>query len=171
MRYETRFFHFSFTIILIVVTLSANLTGLHISGMSTQYSLKNNSAEAAIQPVTSSRIGTRTQQEVIFSVTEGKASFYADQFHGRKTANGETFNMEKLTAAHPSLPFGTRVRVTNLRNGKDVIVRINDRGPFIKGRIIDLSIGAAKEIGLIKSGTTQVKLETLRSDQPVYIPS
>ena len=69
--------------------------------------------------------------------------------------------MDKLTAAHPSLPFGTWVKVTNLRNGKDVVVRINDRGPFIKGRIIDLSISAAKEIGIIKSGTVQVKLEAL----------
>lgn len=74
-----------------------------------------------------------------------------------------------LTAAHPSLPFGTRVRVTNLRNGKDVIVRINDRGPFIKGRIIDLSISAAKEIGLLKSGTARVKLEALSSSRSTSI--
>ncbi len=69
--------------------------------------------------------------------------------------------MNELTAAHPSLPFGTRVRVTNLRNGKDVIVRINDRGPFIKGRIIDLSAEAAKEIGLFRSGTAQVRVEAI----------
>jgi len=97
------------------------------------------------------------------SVTEGKASFYAGQFHGRKTANGETFNMAQLTAAHPSLPFGTWVRVTNLRNGKDVVVRINDRGPFVKGRVIDLSAGAAKEIGILKTGVVQVKLEALKT--------
>ncbi len=77
--------------------------------------------------------------------------------------------MDKLTAAHPSLPFGTRVRVTNLRNGKDVIVRINDRGPFVKGRIIDLSTSAAKEIGILKSGIGRVKLEALSSGHSTLI--
>jgi len=104
------------------------------------------------------------------SVTEGKASFYAGQFHGRKTANGETFNMAQLTAAHPSLPFGTWVRVTNLRNGKDVVVRINDRGPFVKGRVIDLSAGAAKEIGILKTGVVQVKLEALKVQPSAVTP-
>ena len=103
------------------------------------------------------------------SVTEGKASFYAGQFHGRKTANGETFNMAQLTAAHPSLPFGTWVRVTNLSNGKDVVVRINDRGPFVKGRIIDLSVSAAKKIGIIETGIVQVKLEALKAFPPSLI--
>lgn len=92
-------------------------------------------------------------------VIEGKASYYADRFHGRLTANGERFNMHEMTAAHKSLPFGSMVRVTNLTNGKKVVVRINDRGPYIKGRIIDLSKGAAKEIGLIKKGVSKVKLE------------
>jgi rare lipoprotein A len=135
--------------------------------MGAKYNPLYNSAEAALRPVVHSKKNTHTKTPI--AVTEGKASFYADQFHGRKTASGETFNMDKLTAAHPSLPFGTRVRVTNLRNGKDVIVRINDRGPFVKGRIIDLSISAAKVIGLIKSGTTQVKLEAIRSDRPAFI--
>ena len=94
-------------------------------------------------------------------VSEGKASYYASQFQGRKTANGETFNMNELTAAHRSLPFGTWVRVTNLRNGRNVIVRINDRGPFIKGRVIDLSKGAAKKIGLEKSGIAHVRIEAI----------
>ena len=71
--------------------------------------------------------------------------------------------MNKLTAAHPSLPFGTWVRVTNLSNGKDIVVRINDRGPFVKGRIIDLSIHAATELGIVESGTAKVKLEALGS--------
>ncbi len=99
----------------------------------------------------------------LFLISEGTASYYSTQFHGRKTANGETFNMHQLTAAHPSLPFGTCVKVTNMSNGKDVIVRINDRGPFVKGRIIDLSAGAAKKLGIIKSGTVPVKLEALES--------
>jgi rare lipoprotein A len=99
-----------------------------------------------------------------FFVTRGTASFYADQFQGRRTANGETFNMHELTAAHRFLPFGTWVKVTNLKNGKDVIVRINDRGPYVKGRIIDLSIGAAKELGIVQSGIVQVKLEAYQPE-------
>lgn len=92
---------------------------------------------------------------------EGVASYYAHEFHGRLTSNGETFDMNSLTAAHRTFPFGTRIRVTNLANGRTVIVRVNDRGPFKEGRIIDLSLGAAKEIDLIPTGTTKVKLEVL----------
>ena len=87
------------------------------------------------------------------------ASYYADKYHGRKTSNGEVFNMYDLTAAHKSLPFNTKVKVTNLSNGKSVVVRINDRGPFVKGREIDLSKAAAVKIGMIKSGTAKVSLE------------
>lgn len=87
------------------------------------------------------------------------ASYYADKYHGRKTSNGETFNMYDMTAAHKTLPFNTKVKVTNLSNGKSVVVRINDRGPFVKGREIDLSKGAAVKIGMIKSGTAKVSLE------------
>ncbi len=87
------------------------------------------------------------------------ASYYADKYHGRKTSNGEIFNMYDLTAAHKTLPFNTKVKVTNLSNGKSVIVRINDRGPFVKGREIDLSKAAAVKIGMIKSGTAKVSLE------------
>ena len=94
-------------------------------------------------------------------VQEGVASYYADQFHGRRTANGETFDMHAMTAAHRSLPFGTRVRVTNLDNGRSVVVRINDRGPFVEGRIIDLSYGAAGAVGMIGPGTARVRLEVL----------
>jgi rare lipoprotein A len=170
MTHEKQFFPLSFVVILITVLLSATHADTSISGMNTTYNPLYSSAEAALRPALLSKKGPRTHNKrTLFSVTEGKASFYSDQFHGHKTANGETFNMDKLTAAHPSLPFGTRVRVTNLRNGKDVIVRINDRGPFVKGRIIDLSAGAAKEIGIIKSGTVQVKLEALGSGKSVYI--
>lgn len=91
----------------------------------------------------------------------GLASFYAAKFHGRRTASGEIFNTHALTAAHLTLPFGTKVKVTNLRNGKSVIVRINDRGPHVRGRIIDLSVAAAKKIGLNRAGTVRVKLEIL----------
>jgi len=91
----------------------------------------------------------------------GVASYYGRRFHGRLTANGERFNMNAMTAAHKTLPFGSRVRVTNPRNGRSVIVRINDRGPFIAGREIDLSRGAAERIGMIRSGHAPVELELL----------
>jgi rare lipoprotein A len=91
----------------------------------------------------------------------GLASYYGKDFHGRKTASGETFNMYDMTAAHKRLPFGTKVRVTNLKNGQSVVVRINDRGPFVHGRIIDLSYAAAKEIGLVEMGVTKVRVEVL----------
>jgi rare lipoprotein A len=92
-------------------------------------------------------------------VAVGKASFYANGFRGNKTANGEQFDKKDFTAAHRSLPFGTIVRVTNLNNGKMVFVKINDRGPFIKNRIIDLSKAAAKQLGLVDSGIGKVKIE------------
>lgn len=90
------------------------------------------------------------------------ASFYAEDFHGKKTSNGETFNMYSLTCAHKSLPFDTILKVTNLANGKTVNVRVNDRGPFVPNREIDLSKKAAAELGMIKSGTTKVKLEIVK---------
>lgn len=89
-------------------------------------------------------------------VEEGTASWYGPGFAGRLTANGEVFNPNELTAAHQTLPFGTRVRVTSVRNGRSVVVRINDRGPFKAGRIIDLSRAAAEAIGLVGAGVARV---------------
>ena len=113
----------------------------------------------------SPRFAIPRQAEVSLSteaiLLEGEASYYAEEFHGRKTSNGETFDMNQLTAAHQTLPFGTIVKVTNKGNGTSVIVRINDRGPFLKNRIIDLSRAAAEKIGMIGSGTAGVRLEIL----------
>jgi rare lipoprotein A len=89
---------------------------------------------------------------------EGFASYYADKFQGRQTANGDIFDQSKLTAAHKTLPFGTIVIVENINNGKTVTVIINDRGPFVKGRIIDLSYSAAEKIGMINEGIVPVRL-------------
>jgi rare lipoprotein A len=94
-------------------------------------------------------------------VEEGIASWYGGDFHGRHTANGEVYNMYEKTAAHKTLPFGTHVKVVNLTNGKEIFVRINDRGPFVKGRILDLSYAAAKDIGLIGPGTSKVRIAAL----------
>ncbi len=92
---------------------------------------------------------------------EGIASYYAHDFHGKKTANGEIYDMHALTAAHRSFPFGTKVRVTNTGNGRSCVVRVNDRGPFKLERIMDLSLGAAEALEMMKSGTASVKLEVL----------
>ena len=89
----------------------------------------------------------------------GEASFYGSGFHGKKTATGEKFNQNDKTAAHPTLPLGTKATVTNLDNGNSVDVKINDRGPYVKGRDIDLSKGAAKELGMTKDGIAPVKIE------------
>ncbi len=91
----------------------------------------------------------------------GKASYYADKFHGRKTSSGELFDNNKMTAAHKTLPFGTIVKVTNLSNNKSVIVKINDRGPFVAGRIIDLSHAAAEAIGMIGAGVVEVLVQVV----------
>ena len=92
----------------------------------------------------------------------GLASWYGPEFNGKETANGERFNAESLTAAHPNLPFGSWVRIVNPRNGKFEVVRINDRGPYQEGREIDVSYRVARKIGLINSGVTQVRLELLQ---------
>ncbi|MBG0777445.1 MAG: septal ring lytic transglycosylase RlpA family protein [Desulfovibrionaceae bacterium] len=92
---------------------------------------------------------------------EGLASWYGQDFHGKRTASGEVYDMHAMTAAHKLLPFGTRVRVTNLENGQAVEVRINDRGPFIKGRIIDLSREAGERIGLAGPGVARVRVQTV----------
>ncbi|MDZ7369889.1 MAG: septal ring lytic transglycosylase RlpA family protein [candidate division KSB1 bacterium] len=95
-------------------------------------------------------------------IAEGRASFMADEMQGMRTASGRIFNLRERVAAHPTLPFGTIVEVTNLRNNKKVEVEVIDRGPFVRGRIIDVSFQAAKELGFVESGTTEVRLRIVR---------
>jgi rare lipoprotein A len=97
----------------------------------------------------------------IQTVQEGVVSWYGAQFHDRPTASGERFDSGAMTMAHPSLPFGTMVRVTNLRNGRSVVVRVNDRGPFVGKRIADLSQAAASEIGMMRRGVARARIEVL----------
>jgi rare lipoprotein A len=94
-------------------------------------------------------------------VQSGIASWYGSDFHGKTTSNGETYDMHAMTAAHKTLPLGVYVKVRNRDNGRETVVRINDRGPFVTGRIIDLSYSAAKDIGMVGSGTASVKIEAL----------
>ncbi len=113
--------------------------------------------------LTSPRTHIRKKKQLTVSHTqEGKASYYSSALHGRKTASGEIYNENKLTAAHKHLPFGTKVRVLNKRNGRTVLVSINDRGPFVKKRILDLSYVAAQQLGMIRVGVTPIKMEVLQ---------
>lgn len=108
---------------------------------------------------TAPRLGERGYTE------EGKASYYGRKFQGRKMANGEPYRRNKMTAAHKTLPFGTRVEVTNLQNKKKVKVEITDRGPFIRGRIIDLSEAAARRLNFIDAGVVPVKMKVIEKSQ------
>jgi rare lipoprotein A len=112
--------------------------------------------EKDLQPKSSNTVSTR------YSAQTGIASWYGGYFHGRTTASGARYNMHSMTAAHKTLPFNCTVKVTNHSNGKSTIVKITDRGPFIPGRIIDLSYAAAKEIGVASAGTSRVTLEVLK---------
>ncbi len=93
----------------------------------------------------------------------GYTSYYAHKFHGRPTASGEIYDMNGLSAAHRELPLGTIIRVTHLGNGKSVVVKVNDRGPFVDGRILDLSLGAAKKLDMVNEGVARVKIEIVKS--------
>ena len=117
----------------------------------------------AVQPMAVDITGIEPAIETISDLGSGIASFYGKRFHGRPTASGERYDMAQLTAAHKTLPFGSRVRVVNLANGREVVVRINDRGPFVRGRHIDLSRRAAEQIGMIASGHASVRMELIES--------
>ena len=101
--------------------------------------------------------------------TRGEASYYAGFHHGKKTASGERFNMHSLTAAHRTLPLGSKIKVTNLNNGKEVVVRVNDRGPYARGRVLDVSLGAAKKLDMIKTGTVKVSIQILHVGNNKYV--
>ena len=121
-------------------------------------------ALTACTPATRSGGTAPPQGRPVFPGANGYASWYGPGFAGKRTANGEVFDPSQLTAAHKTLPFGTQVRVTNLNNGRSVVVRINDRGPFVRGRVIDLSRRAAQAIDMIGSGTAPVSLELVTTE-------
>lgn len=129
-----------------------------------------NHSQAAVQnqPVLTASVNPQpssTPKKKTKPFQVGPASWYGKLFHGKQTASGETYNMYEMTAAHPDLPLGTRVKVTNLRNDKAVIVRVNDRGPLVPGRIIDLSYGAAQVLGFSDKGVQKVRLDIVPSDK------
>jgi rare lipoprotein A len=120
--------------------------------------------------------GAPTPPPVVSGVQVGVASWYGPGFHGNRTANGEIYDQYEITAAHPSLPLGTRAMVTNLANGRSVEVRINDRGPFVDGRVLDLSYGAARLLDVVRPGTARVRIEVLgtatrvAAARPTFVP-
>lgn len=116
---------------------------------------------------TDEAIGSRPDRDDVAYVQHGEASWYGPRFHGRKTASGVRFDQNKLTAAHRFLPLGTEVTVTNLENGQSVQVEINDRGPYIGGRIIDLSKAAARQLGMIHDGVVPVRVEATTQQMDV----
>ncbi|WP_251834828.1 septal ring lytic transglycosylase RlpA family protein [Serpens gallinarum] len=117
----------------------------------------SNPMHGSLFPPEASATGIKGQ----LKTREGKASWYGKRFHGKKTASGEPFNQHALTAAHRSLPFGTLVRVTNLANKRSVVVRINDRGPYVGSRVIDVSRKAAEKLGMLDRGVAPVRLQRL----------
>ena len=122
----------------------------------TTVKVSKSSVSGQVKKVSYSPVGAKAK-----FASAGVASYYGPGFHGRRTANGERFDMHAMTAAHRTLPFGTLVKVTNLSNGKSAIVRVNDRGPYVGKRVIDLSVAAAKQIGSTGSGTARVSLEVM----------
>ena len=110
-----------------------------------------------------------TSQKQHSKLLRGIASWYGDQFDGKKTASGETFNQDEMTACHPSLPFGSEVRVVNLRNHKSVVVRITDRAELVKGRVIDLSHAAAEKLNMTEAGVARVSIEVLSLGHPAAV--
>lgn len=118
---------------------------------------------APADPVSDQPLAALPEQAAAEGRTEGLASFYARKFAGRRTASGELFNPKALTMAHRSWPFGTAVRVTHLRSGRSVVVRVNDRGPHVRQRVADLSPAAARALGMLHEGITRVRLEVLPS--------
>jgi rare lipoprotein A len=110
-------------------------------------------------------LATAIERGLVTAVQEGLVSWYGAAFHNRPTASGELFDSTGMTMAHPTLPFGTRVKVTNVRNGRSVVVRVNDRGPFVGQRIADLSRAAAEQLGMVKRGVVKARIEVVDGTQ------
>jgi len=137
------------------VSLVTLIGALAISGCSSKDSGEHLGGQGKLTPQEQGSAATKAVHKQV-----GEASWYGPGFQGQETANGETFNQKEMTAAHPTLPMGTKAKVTNLENGKKVEVRINDRGPYTGNRAIDLSSAAANKLDMKKDGTTEVKIET-----------
>jgi rare lipoprotein A len=151
--------HFAVLLLVVFTGLSAACAGKAVPPVTPEATAAPKEHEA---PMEAGQLSPITVPDQTYRET-GVAAWYGKDFHGKKTASGETFDMNALSAAHRTLPLGTMIRVTNLDNFKSIKVRINDRGPFVKNRILDLSLAAARELDFIAQGTARVKLETLQA--------
>jgi len=145
---------------LALTSFMTSTAGQAVTPLAVQKAVDEAIDEDAIQPQPA--IVQEPVEDRFEHVGEGEASYYGDELAGNRTASGERFNPRALTAAHRTLPLGSKLRVTNQANGKSVIVRINDRGPFVKARLIDVSFAAAQQLNLIRAGTGRVRLDLLR---------
>ena len=154
--------------LLILVTILINFYACTSAPRYAGFSTQNNSKSKKERKISRPKRGENKKVKHR-KVMKGVSSFYAEDFHGKLTANGEVYDMYGVTAAHKTLPLNTVCRVTNLSNNKSLILRINDRGPYIAGRILDCSYGAAKKLGFIQQGTTDVKIEVIEWGDDKYM--
>ena len=153
--------------ILIYTSIIISLIFFNCSNAHRYYKSDNTGVNKTSKKV--SKSGKENKSKGHRKIIKGISSFYAEDFHGKLTANGEVYDMYGLTAAHKTMPLNTICRVTNLENNKSLILRINDRGPYIKGRILDCSYGAAKKLDFINQGTTKVKIEVIEWGDDKYM--
>ena len=152
---------------ILIYTIIISSTFFNCSNAPRYYKSDNTGTNKTPKKVSKSGKGNRSKGHR--KIIKGISSFYAEDFHGKLTANGEVYDMYGLTAAHKTMPLNTICRVTNLENNKSLILRINDRGPYIKGRILDCSYGAAKKLDFINQGTTNVKIEVIEWGDNKYM--
>ena len=152
---------------ILICTIVISSTFFNCSNAPRYYKSDNTNVNIPSKKV--SKSGKENKSKGHRKIIKGISSFYAEDFHGKLTANGEVYDMYGLTAAHKTMPLNTICRVTNLENNKSLILRINDRGPYIKGRILDCSYGAAKKLDFINQGTTKVKIEVIEWGDDKYM--
>ena len=152
---------------ILIYTIVISSTFFNCSNAPRYYKSDNTNVNRPSKKI--SKSGKENKSKGHRKIIKGISSFYAEDFHGKLTANGEVYDMYGLTAAHKTMPLNTICRVTNLENNKSLILRINDTGPYIKGRILDCSYGAAKKLDFINQGTTKVKIEVIEWGDDKYM--
>ena len=152
---------------ILIYTIVISSTFFNCSNAPRYYKSDNTNVNRPSKKI--SKSGKENKSKGHRKTIKGISSFYAEDFHGKLTANGEVYDMYGLTAAHKTMPLNTICRVTNLENNKSLILRINDRGPYIKGRILDCSYSAAKKLDFINQGTTKVKIEVIEWGDDKYM--
>ena len=158
-----------FYLFILFILFSCVASPRYSSKLASKEQKKTNTSKKITPNTSSSRYSSGNNSSIRSDAIIGVSSWYGPNFHGKLTANGEVFDQYGVTAAHKTLPLGTVVRVTNLDNNKSIILRINDRGPYVDGRILDCSYGAAKKLGFMSMGTANVKIEIIELGDGVYM--